>query len=60
MAGEEEGSEGEERDGDRDTDTILVFSGCRNKIPQTGGLNSRNFLLTALEAASPSKVGIQA
>lgn len=28
---------------------ILVSSGCRNNIPYTGGLNSRNVFLTLLE-----------
>lgn len=39
--------------------TILVFSGCCNKIPQTGELiNNRNLLLTVLEAEK-SKIRCQ-
>ena len=39
--------------------TILVCSGCYNKIPQTGELiNNRNLLLTVLEAEK-SKIRCQ-
>ena len=39
--------------------TILVCSGCCNKIPQTGELiNNRNLLLTVLEAET-SKIRCQ-
>ena len=33
--------------------TVLIHSGCYNKIPETGWLINRYFFLTVLEAGSP-------